>query len=264
MTVLLPSFELSLADGRACVVRLAMPQHARAPAGGWPMACVLDAHQFDLMRSDPAGLPGLLVGVAPGEPGDRVWDYTPRLPGRPAPPPGIAGHAGRWLRALDRVHERVAAEYPIDCRARVLCAHSLGALFGLYVLAHRPSAFDGYVLSSPSVWWGDRYALRLLRRRREWLCVRGLPPLGIHLTVGEHEQGLGPDDAAADPDEQARRLAMRQTRGMVDGMWELAAEFERCPGLRLRSAVLPGRSHRSAPRDALMPGWRWLLDALVR
>ncbi|WP_269499916.1 alpha/beta hydrolase [Castellaniella sp. S9] len=256
-----PSFALALADGRACAVRIAVPP-GPAPAAGWPVAYVLDAHQFDLMRADPSGLPGLLVGLAPGEPADRVWDYTPRRHDRPSPPPGNAGHAGRWLRTLDRVSARVAADHPLDGRRRVFCGHSLGALFGLYVLTHRPGAFDGYVLSSPSVWWGNRHALRLLRRRRAWLCVRGLPALGIQLTVGEHEQGLGPDDADADPDEQARRLAMRQARGMVDGMHALAAEFARCPGLRLRSAVLPGRGHRTAPRDALMPGWHWLLQGL--
>lgn len=261
MNALYPSFDVALADGRRCDLRIAVPP-VPAPAAGWPVACVLDAHQFERMCADPGGLPGLLVGVAPGEPAHRAWDYTPRTRTRPAPPPGITGHAGRWLHALDQVRARVAADYPVKHQAWVLCAHSLGAVFGLYALTHRPSAFDGYVLSSPSVWWGDRYALRLLRRRREWLCVRGLPPLGIHLTVGEHEQGLGPDDADADPQQQASRLAMRRARGMVDGMWALSAELARCPGLRLRTAVLPGRSHRTAPLDALMPGWRWLLDAL--
>uniref|UniRef100_UPI0033406C1D alpha/beta hydrolase n=1 Tax=Castellaniella defragrans TaxID=75697 RepID=UPI0033406C1D len=251
-------FALPLVDGRACAVRIAVPA-GHMPEAGWPVAYVLDMQQFDVMRTDPSGLPGLLVGVAPGEPEDRVWDYTPRLRGRPASPPGMDGHAGRWLRAMDRVRDAVAARYRLDDCRQVFCGHSLGALFGLYVLTHRPGAFDGYVLSSPSVWWGNRYASRLLHRRRDWLRAHGLPPLGICLTVGEHEQGLGPDDADADPQERSRRLAMRRDRGMVDGMRDLAAEFACWPGLRLRSAVLPGRGHQTAPRDALMPGWRWLL-----
>ncbi|MER1967927.1 alpha/beta hydrolase-fold protein [Castellaniella sp. GW247-6E4] len=251
-------FMLPLADGRACAVRIAAPSRP-PPAAGWSCAYVLDAHQFDMMCADPSGLPGVLVGVAPGAPADRVWDYTPRRRGR-TPPPGVAGHAAHWWRALERVRGRVAQEgYRLDDRRRVFCGHSLGALFGLYAMTHRPDAFDGYVLSSPSVWWGDRHVVRLLRRRRDWLCASGVPALGVFLTVGEHEQGLGPDDADADPEEQVRRLAMRRARGMVDGARDLAAEFARCPGLRLHSALLPGRGHRTASRDALLPGWRWLL-----
>src|SRR5690606_9649014 len=220
---------------------------------------------------------GLLVGLGPGVPEDRLRDYVPAgwggaqaSVGVGQPGPAGGGHAApaaragaaRWLRVLDQVRARIHTEWPPDPRRQVLCGHSLGALFALYVMTHRPRAFDGYVLSSPSVWWGGHYAARLLRRRRAWLCAQGLPALGIRLTVGEYEQGLAPEEygSALAAEERARRLAMRQQRAMVDGMQALAGEFAQCPGLRLDSAVLPGRTHRTAPLDALMPGWRWLLD----
>ncbi|MBB6084063.1 alpha/beta hydrolase-fold protein [Castellaniella defragrans] len=288
-----PAFDLPLEDGRTCAVRTALPS-GLMPADGWPVAYVLDLKQFESMRADPAGLPGLLVGLGPGVPEDRRWDYVPagwgaRRAGRPAEPgPGAAGTgagagvgtgaaaagalalpgaragAARWLRVLDRVRGRVGGEWRLDPRRQVLCGHSLGALFALYVLTHRPHAFDGYVLSSPSVWWGGRYAGRLLRRRRPWLCARGVPALGVRLTVGEYEQGLAPEECGPGlaEEERARRLAMRRSRAMVDGMRELAGELALCPGLRLEGAVLPGRTHRTAPLDALMPGWRWLLRML--
>lgn len=275
-----PAFDLPQEDGRACAVRVAVPP-GLMPADGWPVAYVLDLKQFESMRADPAGLPGLLVGLGPRVPEDRRWDYVPagwgaRSAGRPAgpgsgaadgdaaaaqAPPGMRSGAARWLRALDRVRARVAGDWRLDPRRQVLCGHSLGALFALYVLAHRPRAFDGYVLSSPSVWWGGRYAGRLLRRRRPWLCARGVPALGVRLTVGEYEQGLAPDECGPgiDEAERTRRLAMRRARAMVDGMRELAGELALCPGLRLDGAVLPGHTHRTAPLYALMPGWRWLL-----
>jgi len=268
----LPAFDLPLDDGRACIVRVAVPP-GLMPADGWPVAYVLDIGQFESMRADPAGLPGLLVGLGPGVPEDRRRDYVPAGWGARSTAdgsaaatetqPGMRSGAARWLRVLDCVRARVAGDWRLDPRRQVLCGHSLGALFALYVLAHRPRAFDGYVLSSPSVWWGGRYAARLLRRRRAWLCAAGLPRLGVRLTVGEHEQGLAPEERGAGlaAEEQARRLAMRRARAMVDGMRTLAEALDLCPGLRLDAAVLPGHTHRTAPQDALMPGWRWLLAA---
>jgi pimeloyl-ACP methyl ester carboxylesterase len=268
------AFDLPLEDGRACAVRVAVPP-GLMPAGGWSVAYVPDLKQFDMMRADPGGLPGLLVGLGPDVPEDRRWDYVPagwggrdagRAMGSGAAgdaqvPPGMRTGAARWLRILDRVRARVAADWRLDPCRQVLCGHSLGALFALYVLTHRPRAFDGYVLSSPSVWWGGRYAGRLLRRRRPWLCSQGVPALGIRLTVGAYEQDLAPEECGPglDEAERARRLAMRRARAMVDGMRALAGELALCSGLRLDSAVLPGHTHRTAPLDALMPGWRWLL-----
>ncbi|MGB3425210.1 MAG: alpha/beta hydrolase [Castellaniella sp.] len=262
------AFDLPQKDGRACAVRVAVPP-GLMPADGWPVAYVLDLKQFEAMCADPLGLPGLLVGLGPAVPEDRRWDYVPAAwgasgrvaNGTDAAAPGLRSGAARWLRVLDRVRARVAGDWRLDPRRQVLCGHSLGALFALYVLTHRPRAFEGYVLSSPSVWWGDRYAARLLRRRRAWLCARGLPALGMRLSAGEYEQGLAPEERGAGltDDERARRLGMRQARAMVDGMRELAGVLAACPGLRLESAVLPGRTHRTAPLDALMPGWRWLL-----
>ena len=70
------AFDLPQEDGRACAVRVAAPP-GLMPAGGWPVAYVLDLKQFDRMRADPGGLPGLLVGLGPGVPEDRRWDYVP-------------------------------------------------------------------------------------------------------------------------------------------------------------------------------------------
>lgn len=276
----LSEFTLSAPDCRPCAVRVALPVGLMPPQG-WPVAYVLDLKQFDVMRADPAGLPGLLVGLGPQTPQDRVLEYVPAgmrcrqglgamaapdfLPDTVLSGQDAAGRAGAaaWLRTLDRVRQRIACDFHLDPNRQIFCGHSLGALFGLYVLLHHPDAFDGYALSSPSVWWGRRYLDRLRRRRLAWLCRQGLPRLGLWLTVGAHEQGLSPQeqaDPALDGITRAQRLAQRQQRAMVDGLQGLAADFSRCPGLRLRAAVLPGHSHQSASVDALMPGWRWLLS----
>ena len=71
-----PAFDQVLEDDRSCAVRVAVPP-ALMPAHGWSVAYVLDLRQFDMMRADPGGLPGLLVGLEPGVPEDRRWDYVP-------------------------------------------------------------------------------------------------------------------------------------------------------------------------------------------
>ncbi|MFT0531977.1 serine aminopeptidase domain-containing protein [Castellaniella hirudinis] len=273
---------------RPCTLRVALPPGLMPPRG-WPTAYVLDQKQFDVMCADPGGLPGLLVGLGPRVPADRAREYVPAgwqpLPGpadaalagalpmvspRLVPSPASVGTAparagaAAWLRTLDQARSHIAGDFRLDPDRQVFCGHSLGALFGLYVLLHRPRAFSGYVLSSPSVWWGGRYLDRLLRRRLAWLCRQGVPPLGLWLSVGAHEQGLSPREArdpALDAAARRQRLSQRQARGMVDGMRALSARVAACPDLRLHSAVLPGHTHQSASVDALMPGWRWLLAA---
>ncbi len=278
----LREFNLSAPDCRPCAVRVALPAGLMPPQG-WPVAYVLDLKQFDVMRADSAGLPGLLVGLGPQVPQDRVLEYVPAgwrrrqgpgdtvasadlLPDSPMSAQAVAGRAGAaaWLRTLDQVRGLIAGDFRLDPGRQVFCGHSLGALFGLYVLLHRPRAFSAYALSSPSVWWGQQYLDRLRRRRLDWLCGQGLPPLGLWLTVGAHEQGLSPQeqaDPALDAMTREHRLRQRQSRAMVDGLQNLAADFARCPGLRLHAAVLPGHHHQSASADSLMSGWRWLLSA---
>ncbi|MGB6006658.1 alpha/beta hydrolase [Castellaniella sp.] len=281
MTAFSSEFTQSLPDGRRCVVRLAVPQ-GLMPAEGWPVAYVLDVSQFETMcrTAGADGLPGILVGLAPQAPAQRVWDYPPRgwaagfaaeasgarpLAGPagfqgPGPlPAGTQTGAARWLRVLDTVRIRVAADFRLDPSRQVLAGHSLGAMFALYTLLHRPRAFDGYVLSSPSVWWGQGYVRRLMRRRLAWLAGQGAPRLGVSLTVGEYEQSLSPQEMSLSADEREQQQVKRKRRAMVDGVQALAGDLAACPGLRLRHAVLPGHIHRTAPQDALMAGWRWLL-----
>lgn len=256
--MLLPPCSLPLSDGRACNVLLDVPI-GEAPTGGWPVAYVLDIRQFHVMRAAVDMLPGVLVGVGSARATDRVWDYTPRLVGQPHPPPGMAGRASGLLRVLEEVvRPLVQAVAPIDVCRQVLCGHSLGALFALYVLGHRPRLFQGYVLSSPSLWWGGGYGLRMIRRRLPRVCAADLC-LGIHLTAGEYEQGLGPEDAEAPTQERVERLARRRARRMIDHMHELNAYLALCPGLRVRCEVLAGLAHGNASAGSLLPGWRWLL-----
>lgn len=260
--MLLPPYSVPLSDARTCDVLLDVPT-GQPPVSGWPVAYVLDIRQFHVMRAAAVdGLPGVLVGFGPSRASDRVWDYTPRLVGQPDAPLGISGRANGLLRTLeDAVCPLVQASAPIDISRQVLCGHSLGALFALYVLGHRPELFQGYALSSPSLWWGGGYARRMLRRRLPRVDATSVS-LGVHLTAGEYEQGLGPEDEGASPEELEERLARRRTRRMIDHVQALNADLGRCLGLRVHCEVLAGLAHGSVSAASLLPGWRWLLAGL--
>jgi predicted alpha/beta superfamily hydrolase len=52
---------------------------------------------------------------------------------------------------LKELRPFIEARYPIDPSKSVLMGHSLGGLFATTVLANRPDAFSGYLISSPSL-----------------------------------------------------------------------------------------------------------------
>jgi predicted alpha/beta superfamily hydrolase len=52
---------------------------------------------------------------------------------------------------LKELRPFIEARYPVDPSKSVLLGHSLGGLFATTVLANRPDAFSGYLISSPSL-----------------------------------------------------------------------------------------------------------------
>lgn len=50
--------------------------------------------------------------------------------------------------------------YPTIKGDRAISGHSLGGLFGLYVLLNKPDTFNKYIIGSPSINWGDEYILK--------------------------------------------------------------------------------------------------------
>lgn len=59
----------------------------------------------------------------------------------------------------------IEVNYRVKPNDRTYVGHSLGGLFGAYVLLNKPEVFSGYVLSSPSVWFNDNYILSLKEKK---------------------------------------------------------------------------------------------------
>jgi predicted alpha/beta superfamily hydrolase len=63
-----------------------------------------------------------------------------------------SGGAGNFLEFLDsEVIRLVESNYRVDGNDRTLVGHSMGGLFTLYVVFHRPSLFNNYIAASPGM-----------------------------------------------------------------------------------------------------------------
>jgi predicted alpha/beta superfamily hydrolase len=87
----------------------------------------------------------------------RSLDLTPPTE---SPIPG-AGGANVFLDFIEKsVRPAVKARFPrITISREALYGHSYGGLFALHALFTRPTSFDCYIASSPSIWWNRRCIL---------------------------------------------------------------------------------------------------------
>jgi len=250
-------------------IRLAVPIQETPPTDGWPVLTILGHDAFDaacaLMRyhadCQPPGYldAGVLVGVGYAGENQRKFDYTPSR--GPAHDPAIAqapqGGADAFLHfLLHTLRPTLHARLPLHPMRQALAGHSLGGLFTLHTLFTHPDAFQTYIASSPSVWWGDQY---LEREAQTWVDQASAMAsrLAVEISVGEYEQTVSPLEQTR-PD--AQRLArVRQQRGMMDGSRRVAQTLARAASLRVGFHVYPGQYHRSVWPCALNLG---LLTAL--
>ncbi len=100
----------------------------------------------------------ILVGIS-YSPTDRPFesrrrDYTPKTDSNPI------GEAEQYLNFLHReLFPLVEKRFRINGLRRAYAGYSLGGIFGLYTLFERPESFRYYLISSPSLWFDNRWAL---------------------------------------------------------------------------------------------------------
>ena len=120
----------------------------------------------------PALVPSLLV-VGVGYPdaatvtdtiGIRTRDLTPT----PSAYFEGSGHADRFIEFLSsELRPWLAERFPTAAGDTTYFGHSLGGLFGAYILLTRTRTFDRYILSSPSLWWDHEMIFDLERERAD-------------------------------------------------------------------------------------------------
>lgn len=144
-------------------VNVALPKNYN-PRQKYPVVYLTDANIFFGLVSETAWLlqygkempEVIIVGI--GYPDDsahmtlRERDLAPTAYGKSQP----VGHAKDFLSFLcDEIKPFINENYSTDPTDSTLAGDSMGGLFGLYVLFHKPDAFQRYIIGSPSAYWDD-------------------------------------------------------------------------------------------------------------
>jgi predicted alpha/beta superfamily hydrolase len=254
------------------------PGDTKAGPGILPVLYVLDANGFfglsvDIIRSMQlsAFLPPMLVvgigyraGTLAETVLDRTRDLTPTVdanftalfPRQSAQ--GGAQHLHRFL--VDELFPWVEAHYGGTDDGRILFGHSLGGLFGTYVLVVEPETFSGYIISSPSLWWHGRVIDRF---EEEYASTHDDLDARVVLGIGSEETQDGRLREAANLSPAEREIAGAWPIDMVDDLLRLAQRLEGrgYPGLDLSWHVYPDEFHITVPQLCLSRGLRTILGA---
>lgn len=230
-------------SGRRYEVFVSLPASYDArPERRYPVLYVTDAdYAFPIIRQmarrlnldEPVIEDFILVGLsyAVGEGGmtSRTRDYTPvaindRTGG------GAAYQAYLKSEVLPFIEDRFRA----DPARRVLLGHSYGGLLGAQILFSEPTLFDGYILGSPSLWFGNH---AMMRTEAEYAESHEDLPARVYMYIGEYEVPGG------------ERRNNRYDMVGDNARFEARLASRAYPGLTLTNEVLNDEDHLSvAPR----------------
>ena len=180
-----------------------------------------------------------------------------------------SGGAPAFLRFIqDELKLFIEAEYGGDPANATFTGHSLGGLFGAYVLLTETAAFRRYNLVSPSLWWNDQV---ILKREVAFAAASKLLNAKVFLSCGglESEAAQAAEDAKfieSMPKETgaALRDVLAKNRHL---MLELVVPFgeqltaRNYEGLELTTHVFENETHGSVYAPALNRGLRTLFAA---
>lgn len=242
-------------SGRNYQVFVSLPADYEAnPDRRYPTLYVTDAdYAFPIIRqiARRVNLDGprvedfILVGLsyAANEGGmvSRTRDYTPvRINDRTGG--GAAYQTYLKTRVLPFIEDRFRA----DPARRNLLGHSYGGLLGAQILFSEPELFDGYILGSPSFWFGDH---AMMRTEADYARANKDLPARVHMYIGEYETpGPGRRNTRYDMvGDNARFEARLRSRGY--------------PGLTLTNEVLNDEDHLTVAPRGFTHGLLTLLPA---
>lgn len=99
-------------------------------------------------------IPEVIVVAIPNT--DRIRDLTPSTEEDSLGVFPTAGGANNFLEFISAELKPFIAENYRTRTHSILIGHSLGGIFALHALVHRPQVFDAYIAISPSLWWDNQ------------------------------------------------------------------------------------------------------------
>ncbi len=257
-------FTVSSGDAqRTWRVHVGIPK-TTAPSTGFPSFWMLDGNaalqEFDdalLKELAAQNPPQVLIFIGYDnqlriDSEARNRDYTPSL--TPAEdygkqPYDLTGGADAFLEIIERkIRPQVDDRVRLDPKQQTLWAHSLGGLFALHTFFTRTGAFQTYVSGSPSMWWGQAYAVKEAERFVTHNAGRSVR-IVIHLGGAERVGDRGPRDLT-----NPRVVAHleRIQAAPPDAAMQLAEKLKQVPGLDVSYREFPGLGHGPMFRASLM------------
>ena len=133
-------------------------------------------------------------------------------------------------------------DYRVDVGDAAYFGHSLGGLFGTYVLLTRPDTFTRYGIGSPSLWWHDDMMFDYEAR---YAAIHDDLPAKAYFAVGAHEDHDGRQrEASRLPDDERSKAGLRYIDMVADTERMAASLRDRgYPSLEIDSVVLPDEFH---------------------
>jgi hypothetical protein len=149
-----------------------------------------------------------------------------------------AGGAKYFLDFInDEIKPFINNKYYVDTTDQTYCGFSLGGLFGLYTLFNSSNSFKRYVIGSPSIWWDDRYILKV---EEEYAKKNKNLSAKVFMSIGDLEEEEG---------DNFKMISNMKTLSKT----LLSRKYE---GLDLKTAIFEDETHCSAVSATLNRGLR--------
>lgn len=159
----------------------------------------------------------------------------------------------------DELQPWVGANYNVDLDDSAYFGHSLGGLFGTWVLLTEPSTFRRYGIGSPSLWW---HGHMMFDYERQYSKAHDDLPAKAFFGIGARRPSRPVARSEPTFGEAQAVMGVRYIDMVADTVRMVSAlRRRRYPSLEIESAIFPDEFHITVAQLNLSRSLRYLFDA---